>query len=135
MFYCDDCGAINGWPTGTLARSKGKCEVCGDTCTCNDVPSSMMPGPPREQSSVKRLVGLLMEIHGLCRGPGPLSMDGKAKVRQNAVDALGEFGYMPDGRKLDRKAVEQEVADAHKHRAKRRKKSEMEPPAGMPQLG
>ena len=44
MFYCDDCGRKNGWPTEFyLVRSIGPCEVCEETHACYDVPSSHLP--------------------------------------------------------------------------------------------
>ncbi len=46
MFYCDPCAEPRGWPTGTLMRSHGPCEVCGTAAVCNDVPSGHLPLPP-----------------------------------------------------------------------------------------
>jgi len=45
MFYCDPCARPRGWPTRTLMSSHGRCECCGATAVCNDVPSSLLPLP------------------------------------------------------------------------------------------
>lgn len=42
MFYCDKCRNEYGWPF-SLYRSFGRCEMCGNTTRCNDVPSSQLP--------------------------------------------------------------------------------------------
>lgn len=48
MFYCDECGKKNGWPTGPYTvQSYGPCEVCGRTRGCNDIPSRALPVPKR----------------------------------------------------------------------------------------
>ena len=44
MFYCQPCGQQRGWPE-TLARSTGRCEVCGAHSLCFDCPSSALPLP------------------------------------------------------------------------------------------
>lgn len=44
MFYCDPCADARDWP-GTMFRSKGKCEVCGQVADCNDKPSKDLPLP------------------------------------------------------------------------------------------
>jgi transcription elongation factor Elf1 len=38
MFYCDKCGKERSWPTDTLAKSTGPCEICGKQLECNDIP-------------------------------------------------------------------------------------------------
>lgn len=43
MFYCDECAEPRGWPTGTLMRSRGACEVCKTQADCNDTPSGRLP--------------------------------------------------------------------------------------------
>ena len=45
MFYCNKCGKKNGWPTDTLTKSEGPCEICNESAVCNDVPSSQLPYP------------------------------------------------------------------------------------------
>jgi hypothetical protein len=45
MFYCDSCGLDRHWPTETLVRSRGRCELCDNTRLCNDVPSAQLPEP------------------------------------------------------------------------------------------
>lgn len=45
MFYCDDCGKRRDWPTDSLRRSYGPCEICKKGAACNDVPSSHLPAP------------------------------------------------------------------------------------------
>ena len=45
MFYCDACAKKNKWPDG-FSKSRGGCEVCGNTAVCSDVPSSALPAPP-----------------------------------------------------------------------------------------
>lgn len=52
MFYCDACGKKRHWPVG-LVRSNGRCEVCGKSRECSDIPSSSLPpAPPRLQVEV-----------------------------------------------------------------------------------
>lgn len=45
MFYCNKCGEKRGWPTDTLFKSGGACEICGKRAVCNDVPSKYLPIP------------------------------------------------------------------------------------------
>lgn len=42
MFFCEDCKIKNKWP-GFIPQSYGKCEVCGKTDECYDVPSGALP--------------------------------------------------------------------------------------------
>lgn len=42
MFYCEDCRKKNGWPE-SMCRSYGRCEVCGKTNVCYDIPSKFLP--------------------------------------------------------------------------------------------
>lgn len=42
MFYCEPCSDKNGWPF-LYGMSYGRCEVCGKTASCADVPSSYLP--------------------------------------------------------------------------------------------
>ena len=44
MFYCNKCAEKEGWPE-SIGKSHGKCEMCGEVDTCNDVPSSRLPSP------------------------------------------------------------------------------------------
>lgn len=55
MFYCDPCGKKKGWPLGGAlhARSKGPCEVCGETAMCNSVPSKDLPLPKQNLTIYK----------------------------------------------------------------------------------
>ena len=48
MFYCDECADKKTWPKG-LMRSRGNCEVCGETRECSDAPSKLLPGPSRAE--------------------------------------------------------------------------------------
>lgn len=48
MFYCAPCATKNGWPDYGARASYGRCEVCGNTAGCNDVPSSCLPIPKRK---------------------------------------------------------------------------------------
>jgi len=59
MFYCDSCATKRAWP-GSIARSYGRCEVCGETRACNDRASSTLPLPPQppketQEDILKRL--------------------------------------------------------------------------------
>ena len=45
MFYCNQCGTKNKWPTDALLRSTGTCEICGEVANCNDIRSSDLPLP------------------------------------------------------------------------------------------
>lgn len=44
MFFCDHCKDKNNWPSG-IVKSHGKCEVCGQTDLCSDIPSKFLPPP------------------------------------------------------------------------------------------
>lgn len=44
MFYCNQCAKEKEWPY-SICKSYGKCEICGDSCKCNDMPSSILPEP------------------------------------------------------------------------------------------
>ena len=41
MFYCEECQKKNDWPEG-FRQSYGRCESCGVTAGCYDVPSSCL---------------------------------------------------------------------------------------------
>ena len=48
MFYCDDCGTKNDWPTEQTGlvlphRSIGPCEICKKVRSCYSVPASRLP--------------------------------------------------------------------------------------------
>lgn len=47
MFYCEQCAEKNYYPVSIL-KSNGKCEICGATAVCNDVPSSQLPQGQKE---------------------------------------------------------------------------------------
>lgn len=42
MFFCENCQQRNNWPT-SFSRSHGRCEVCGKSVSCYDVPSGALP--------------------------------------------------------------------------------------------
>lgn len=44
MFFCELCRTKNGWPQ-SYGGSYGRCEVCGVTNDCYDVPSKLLPIP------------------------------------------------------------------------------------------
>jgi hypothetical protein len=44
MFYCEPCRVDFAWPE-SVARSRGKCEVCGQHAACYDRPSGSLPDP------------------------------------------------------------------------------------------
>ena len=46
MFYCDPCATEKKWPE-SIARSYGRCEICGNVRACNDRASSTLPLPPQ----------------------------------------------------------------------------------------
>ncbi len=51
MFYCKPCGEKNKWPV--YGRdSYGKCEVCGETANCFDVPSAALPETKRIETHI-----------------------------------------------------------------------------------
>lgn len=46
MFYCEPCRVQHSWPQGLggpFSMSHGRCEICGQTAECHDVPSSHLP--------------------------------------------------------------------------------------------
>jgi hypothetical protein len=53
MFYCEACQRRKNWPEG-FSFSYGRCEVCGNTAACYDVPSSALPLPPAYQPKHKK---------------------------------------------------------------------------------
>lgn len=48
MFYCNTCAKRKQWPE-SWSKSRGCCEVCGNTAICNDIPSSQLPAPFRKE--------------------------------------------------------------------------------------
>lgn len=42
MFYCTPCQEKRDWPE-TIFKSTGKCEICGKSAVCNDMPSKYLP--------------------------------------------------------------------------------------------
>lgn len=50
MYFCKKCQEENKWPEG-LVKSHGKCEVCGITTQCNDIPSSQLPNIKKENEN------------------------------------------------------------------------------------
>lgn len=59
MFYCDPCGRQRNWPADDLLipTSYGRCEICGKTAECNDVPAGALPVPPAAPPSVEAKAG------------------------------------------------------------------------------
>jgi hypothetical protein len=49
MFYCDRCANNNEWPINPWMRSWGPCEVCKSVGSNNDIPSSYLPIPKKDQ--------------------------------------------------------------------------------------
>ena len=47
MFFCDSCKVEREWP-GWFIASFGKCEMCGKSAPCYDVPSKLLPAPPKK---------------------------------------------------------------------------------------
>ncbi len=59
MFYCDECGTKEGWPTDFyLPMSKGPCECCGKVRGCFDVPSSALPKKTQGPDGALRVAGV-----------------------------------------------------------------------------
>lgn len=48
MFYCDECADKCGWPH-TMFKSRGRCEMCEQTRTCNERRSADLPIPRRTE--------------------------------------------------------------------------------------
>ena len=44
MFYCEPCRKERNWPD-SIGKSYGRCEVCGETRSCNDRAASTLPLP------------------------------------------------------------------------------------------
>lgn len=42
MFYCTPCADKKRYPK-SIFQSQGKCEICGEWASCNDVPSDKLP--------------------------------------------------------------------------------------------
>lgn len=69
MFYCDDCAHKNGWPIAFMARSYGRCEICGKERDCNDVKSSQLPpAPPSKKIDPKRCLHFINHLSVRTRG-------------------------------------------------------------------
>ena len=51
MFYCKKCAEKYEYPE-TMFKSIGRCECCGDSTECNDMPSRLLP-EPKKQAEVK----------------------------------------------------------------------------------
>ena len=49
MFYCEDCKEKNKYPE-SIRVSYGRCEICGETAECYDVPSSHLPKEPLKKN-------------------------------------------------------------------------------------
>jgi hypothetical protein len=49
MFFCNECKVKNKWGE-SIGQSRGRCEVCGKTALCNDIPSKYLPVPEPEPS-------------------------------------------------------------------------------------
>lgn len=56
MFYCNKCKDEKGWPE-SWSKSYGKCEICDEVATCNDVPSSHL-AYIRKQREMKERDGM-----------------------------------------------------------------------------
>ncbi len=52
MFFCVKCEVKNGWPN-SIFKSYGRCEMCGKSAECNDVPSKYLPPAKITKSSTK----------------------------------------------------------------------------------
>lgn len=50
MFYCEECAKRNDWPHDFCWQqvSFGRCEICGRTDSCFDVPSRLLPEPKQK---------------------------------------------------------------------------------------
>lgn len=44
MFFCDKCRVAKGWPESAF-KSRGRCEVCSERASCNDIPAAQLPMP------------------------------------------------------------------------------------------
>lgn len=55
MFYCNKCGKERGWPTDTLSKSIGPCEICGKQSECNDIPSKHLPKPKDKKHTMPKM--------------------------------------------------------------------------------
>jgi len=53
MFYCEKCRKKWKWPEG-LSGSHGRCELCGKTADCYDIPSSELPPSKTEKKPKKK---------------------------------------------------------------------------------
>jgi hypothetical protein len=69
MFYCPACATEKGWPE-SMARSEGRCEVCGKTRVCYDVPSKYLPLPAEPPITQEELETALSEELGRIQDSG-----------------------------------------------------------------
>ena len=75
MFYCELCREIRNWPE-SMIRSRGRCEICGLTASCYDVPSSALPVYRSVESEIHQTVDTSSEVLGAL------------KILRKRVDAL-----------------------------------------------
>ncbi len=86
MFFCDPCAAREAWPTSLLSRSHGRCEICGKTADCSDIPSSALPVPtyrPTPRKAIMTTPTPKLEIHYTSGEWAALYVDG-------ALDRIGD---------------------------------------------
>jgi len=50
MFICDPCLNTRYKNQASIARSEGRCEVCGESAVCNDIPSYQLEPKQRVQT-------------------------------------------------------------------------------------
>lgn len=81
MFYCDECAKKKGWPE-SMFRSRGPCEVCGETKVCSSRKSSLLPSNARV-------------LEGMNDAAKRLGLPTNAQVVRGMSDALGRMKGRP----------------------------------------
>lgn len=100
MFYCDPCADIKSWPKPIGLSSYGRCETCGKTAECNDVPSSMLPRTKPARTDPPLRVWLYRGWCWICREchpePGSLRFGDRHRKVPAGVGSGHGFATQPE---------------------------------------
>lgn len=63
MFYCNDCAAESSHPTfDKMYQSWGRCETCGQTAGCNDVPTTILDAIDEKRTTAREVEEAIASI-------------------------------------------------------------------------
>lgn len=89
MFYCEECAEKEGWPY-LSTRSRGPCEICGETKICTDVPSRSLPAKQPDKPETKHTPGPLTRIRSR-KHPGVIFFKQPFKQSQTEDNFVCKF--------------------------------------------